>query len=89
MTTRDLEVLTRAGIHARPASMIAETANRYESKIEIEKENMRINAKSIMGMMTLGLDNGEDITIVANGGDEQEAIDGIEEYLTNPEKQSK
>ena len=42
-----------------------------------------------MGMMTLGLDNGEDITVIANGGDEQEAIDGIEAYLTNPEKQCK
>ena len=77
------------GLEARPIAMLVQIASQYSSSIYLENEEKRVNAKSIMGMMTLGLDNGEDITVIANGGDEQEAIDGIEAYLTNPEKQCK
>ena len=77
------------GLEARPAAMLVQVASQYESEIYVESGKRKVNAKSIMGMMTLGLDNGEDITVIANGGDEQEAIDGIEAYLTNPEKQCK
>ena len=83
MTTRDLEVLTRAGIHARPASMIAETANRYESKIEIEKENMRINAKSIMGIITLGATYRTKLHLICEGSDEEEAAEAMEILFRN------
>ncbi len=83
MTTRNLEVLTRAGIHARPASIIAETANRFESKIEIEKENMRINAKSIMGIITLGATYKTRLTLICQGDDEVAAADTIEELFKN------
>ena len=55
MITKDLEVLTRAGIHARPASEIAKTASSFRSDIFFEKENMRINAKSIMGIFSLDI----------------------------------
>ena len=77
------------GLEARPIALLVQVASQYASSIYLENEEKRVNAKSIMGMMTLGLDNGEDITVIANGGDEQEAIDGIEAYLTNPEKQCK
>ena len=83
MTQRNLEVLTRAGIHARPASIIAETANRFESKIEIEKDTMRINAKSIMGIITLGATYKTKLRLICNGSDEDEAADAIETLFKN------
>ena len=83
MTTRNLEVLTRAGIHARPASMIAETANRFESTIEIEKENMRINAKSIMGIITLGATYRTKLLLICTGDDEEDAANTIEALFKN------
>ena len=50
----------------------------------IEVADKKVNAKSIMGMMTLGLDNGEEVTVTANGKDESEAMDGVEKYLSSP-----
>ena len=82
-------VKTEDGFDGRPIALLVQEASQYASKVYIQIGEKNINAKSIMGMMTLGLDNGEDITVIANGGDEQEAIDGIEAYLTNPEKQCK
>ena len=69
------------GIEGRPIALLVQEASQYASKVYIQVDNKKINAKSIMGMMTLGLDNGEDITVIANGGDEQEAIDGIKTFL--------
>ena len=54
MVTRELKVFNRAGIHARPAASIVKLANKYESELYLEKENMKINGKSIMGIITLG-----------------------------------
>ncbi|MDT3360215.1 MAG: HPr family phosphocarrier protein, partial [Spirochaetota bacterium] len=53
MVTRELKVFNRAGIHARPAASIVKLANKYESELYLEKENMKINGKSIMGIITL------------------------------------
>ena len=83
MTTRNLEVPTRAGIHARPASIIAETANRFDSRIEIEKDTMRINAKSIMGIITLGATYKTKLKLICTGEDEESAANAIETLFKN------
>lgn len=74
MISRDLEVLNRAGIHARPASEIAKTASSFKSDIFFEKESMRINAKSIMGVITLGATYRSKIHCTCSGPDEEEAM---------------
>ena len=64
-----------------PKKWNAVVASQFDSQIYVENNNARVNAKSIMGMMTLGMGAGEDITVSADGGDEQEALDNIEKYL--------
>ena len=71
------------GLDARPIALLVQEASQYNSKILIEVENKQINAKSIMGMMSLTLMPGEEITVVANGTDEKEAAAGIERFLVN------
>ena len=68
---------------ARPIAMLVQLASQYVSNIEIHRDTMTVNAKSIMGMMTLGLDTGEEITLYVNGEDEEAAMDSIEKYLSN------
>jgi len=68
---------------ARPIAMLVQLASQYVSNIEIHRDTMTVNAKSIMGMMTLGLDAGEEITLSANGEDEDAAMSSIEQYLSN------
>ena len=74
MISRDLEVLNRAGIHAWPASERAKTASSFKSDIFFEKESMRINAKSIMGVITLGATYRSKIHCTCSGPDEEEAM---------------
>ena len=74
MTTRDVTILNRAGIHARPASLIVQTAQKYESSVWIEKENAKINAKSIMNILTLGATYQTQLKVAAEGPDESEAV---------------
>lgn len=71
------------GLEARPAAMLVQVASQYDSRIYLESGSKRVNAKSIMGMMTLGLDAGEEITLSANGDDENAAMESIEQYLSN------
>ena len=72
------------GLEARPIAMLVQVASQYSSNIYLESEAKKVNAKSIMGMMSLGLDLDrlEDLTVVADGVDEEEAISKIEYYLT-------
>ncbi len=77
MITKELEVLNRAGIHARPASEIAKTASSFSSDIFFEKENMKINAKSIMGVITLGATYRTKILCTCSGPDEEDAMKAI------------
>lgn len=67
----------------RPIAMLVQVASQFESKVHIESGDKFVNAKSIMGMMTLAIVNGEQITVVADGSDEDKAIESIEEYLTS------
>ena len=72
------------GLEARPIAMLVQVASQYSSNIYLESEAKKVNAKSIMGMMSLGLDLDrlEDLTVVADGADEEEAVSKIEGYLT-------
>ena len=78
MISKELEVLNRAGIHARPASEIAKTASSFKCDIFFEKENMKVNAKSIMGVITLGATYKTKILCVCSGEDENEAMAALQ-----------
>lgn len=82
MTKRNIQVKLESGLEARPVALLVQEASKYESSIYIECEGKRVNAKSIMGMMTLGLAPGEEVTVTADGADEEEAIQSIEQYLS-------
>lgn len=81
MVRRTVTVKLSAGLEARPAAMLVQVASQYDSVIYVEIDTKKVNAKSIMGMMTLGLSSGEEITISAEGRDEDEAVTEIENYL--------
>ncbi len=83
MVERTVTIKNRAGIHARPAALIVQTASKFSSKIWLEKGEERINGKSIMGIITLGASYGTPIKIIADGTDEQGAVDAIEALFEN------
>lgn len=83
MVTRELKVYNRAGIHARPAASIVKTANNYQSELYLEKESMKINGKSIMGIITLGATHQSTITMICEGPDEQQMADAIQTLFEN------
>lgn len=85
MVRKTVTVELASGLEARPVAMLVQVASQYESNIYVEIESKRVNAKSIMGMMTLGLAAGEQITITADGSDEEIAVGEIEKYLSNQE----
>jgi phosphocarrier protein HPr len=76
-------VQNRAGIHARPAALLVQTAGKFSSSIFFEKNNERVNGKSIMGVITLGAVYNTSIKIVAEGKDEEEAVRAIAELFNN------
>jgi catabolite repression HPr-like protein len=82
MTRKDIIVKLDSGLETRPVALLVQMASQFESDIYLEIENRRVNAKSIMGMMTLGLDTGAEVTVSVNGRDEEEAMSKIETYLT-------
>ena len=84
MLKKTISIGLSSGLEARPVAMLVQIASQFDSQIYVENNNARVNAKSIMGMMTLGLDNGEEVTVTANGKDESEAMDGVEKYLSSP-----
>jgi phosphocarrier protein len=77
MAEQIVTVSNRAGIHARPAALLVQTAKDFASTIYLEKDGDRINGKSIMGIITLGAAYGSEITIIAEGEDEQAAVDAL------------
>lgn len=72
-------------LEARPIAMLVQVASQYDSSIYLQSEGRRVNAKSIMGMMSLKLKNGDEVTVSAEGSDEEKAIEGIEKYLSGEE----
>jgi phosphocarrier protein len=77
MTEKIVKVLNRAGLHARPSALLVQTVKDFKSNICIERENVKINAKSILGVITLGAGFGVELKIIAEGEDEQEAVDAL------------
>ncbi len=69
------------GLHARPAALFVQLANKFQSEIFVEKKEQKVNGKSIMGIMTLAAGKGQKITITANGNDAEEAIKALEKLL--------
>ena len=83
MSKKSIVVTKVSEGHDNPIAELVQVACKFDSEITLESENRKINAKSIMGMMTLGLDAGEEITLSANGDDEEAAMTSIEKYLSN------
>ncbi|MDR2258179.1 MAG: HPr family phosphocarrier protein [Treponema sp.] len=77
MTEQTITIKNRAGIHARPAALLVQTTKDFKSSIYFEKNKDRVNAKSIMGIITLGAAYGTEIKIIAEGEDEQEAVEAL------------
>ena len=82
MTKKAIQIQISEGADATPIAMLVQVASQYESQIYVELGSKKVNAKSIMGMMTLGLAPGEEVTVTADGADEEEAIMSIEQYLS-------
>lgn len=72
-------------LEARPIAMLVQVASQYDSTVYLETEGRRINAKSIMGMMSLAASLGTEIRIITDGSDEEQVMAGMEAYLSNPE----
>ncbi len=81
MKEKTFTITADTGVHARPATLLVNKAGQYESEIEMSYNDKKVNLKSIMGVMSLGIPQGAKITISAAGGDEEEAIQGIEEVV--------
>ncbi len=82
MKTKAVRINLETGLDARPVAQLVQEASKYESKIYMGSEDKKVNAKSIMGMMTLVLTNGEELIVTAEGDDEELAVDNIEKFLT-------
>ena len=81
MKEKEIEIGLETGLEARPVALLVQVASQFESDIYIESGSKRVNAKSITGMMSLGLDNGEKVKVTTNGDDENTAMEGIEKFL--------
>ena len=81
MVERIVTIRNRAGMHARPAALLVKTASAFSSQIYIEKDNERVNGKSIMGVITLGATFNTELKIIAEGPDEAQAVDAIEKLF--------
>lgn len=82
MVSKSMTINIPKGLEARPVALLVQVASQYESSIYAEIQEKKVNAKSIMGMMSLGLAEGEKITIIANGPDEDAAVDAIDKYIS-------
>lgn len=81
MTKKAVEIKLQNGLEARPVAVLVQVASKYDSTVYLESNGKKVNAKSIMGMMSLGLDNGEMVTVTADGEDELVAVADIEKFL--------
>lgn len=82
MMKKSMTITLKDGLEARPIAELVQVASKYDSRIYIELGTKRVNAKSIMGMMSLELDNGDEMTVSADGADEEAAIRDIEAFIT-------
>ncbi len=81
MISRSVTIRNSVGLHARPATFFVQKANSFKSSIWVEKEDCRVNAKSLLGVLSLGITKGTNITLIADGADENSAVDGLAELV--------
>ena len=81
MKSREVVITNASGLHARPATFFIQKANEFKSSIWVEKDEQRFNAKSLLGVLSLGITKGMTVTLIADGSDEKEAIDGLAELI--------
>ncbi len=81
MIKKSVKIHLSNGLEARPVAMLVQVASQFESTVYLETSDKRVNAKSIMGMMNLGLDNGEEVSVVCEGADEESAMVDVEKFL--------
>ena len=81
MISKNVTIQNNVGLHARPATFFIQKANTYQSSVWVEKEERRVNAKSLLGVLSLGITKGMTVTLIADGSDEKEAIDGLAELI--------
>ena len=82
MISKEITIRLENGLEARPVAMLVQVASQFDSSIYLEAGDKKVNATSIMGMMSLGLDTGEKVTAIVEGSDEDAALEGIEKYLS-------
>ena len=85
MIQKEIKIKLSGGLEARPIAVLVQVASQYDSSVYLQIDNKKVNAKSIMGMMSLGLNTGEDVTVLVDGADEKEALENIEKYLSGEE----
>ena len=82
MEKKEFQIIAETGIHARPATLLVQAASKFGSDINLEYNGKSVNLKSIMGVMSLGVGQGADVTISAEGDDEKEAIAAVAETMS-------
>ena len=83
MFTKELTIKNEVGLHATPATYFIQKANEFKSGIWVEKEERRVNAKSLLGVLSLGIMQGTTITLIADGSDEQAAVESLSTLVEN------
>ena len=83
MCVKDVVIQNQVGLHARPATFFIQKANEFKSSIWVEKEERRVNAKSLLGILSLGITKGTTINLIADGPDEEEAVNALVELITS------
>ena len=81
MISRSVTIKNSVGLHARPATFFIQKANSYKCSIWVEREDCRVNAKSLLGVLSLGIVKGTTITLIADGNDENEAVSGLADLV--------
>ena len=81
MLSKSIVVQNQVGLHARPATFFIQKSNEFKSSIWVEKDDRRVNAKSLLGVLSLGITKGMEITIITDGTDEKEAIEALEKLI--------
>jgi phosphocarrier protein len=83
MISRNVTIVNSVGLHARPATFFIQKANSYRSSIWVENEDRRVNAKSLLGVLSLGIVKGMTVTLIADGPDEADALTGLAELINS------
>lgn len=83
MVSKEVEVANKVGLYARPATFFIQKANEFSSTILVEKEERKVNGKSLLGILSLGITQGTIIKIIADGPDEQDALNSLSELVSS------